>query len=440
MRPRILVLFSLVLLSFPPHGFGMEYFVSPDGNDGNPGTHPDSPWKSIARVNSHRFAPGDTVAFRSDATWTGGLVIRDSGAEGRPIVVTSYGTGARPVLRNPGSYTSSVRIDADHVVVEKLRMRDSHEAGVRISANSDHNIVRECEFSHMGAGVVILGTMNLVTRNEVHDMVMVVNDEGGNNDYGANGFLVSGPGNVISYNRGWNLIAPSLDYGEDGGFVELYGNADATSVHHNWVQDSNGFFEVGGKPGSAKGIRISYNVSLSNHGVFGTLHVSGTFVSDVSDFRMENNTIVDVREYGDRSFALLDLVGGGVPESFLFRNNIVVLGRFSWLSNQEITRTHNLYHLRDATTRLGPSGNTLGPGEIRVDPKFVNLTVNDFHLLEDSPAVDKGIPLGHTLDFDDRPVPSGTAPDLGAFEHQGSGASLTRPNPPINLRIIDPPE
>ena len=63
-------------------------------------------------------------------------------------------------------------------------------------------------------------------------------------------------------------------------------------------------------------------------------------------------------------------------------------------------------------------GFELGEGEIEgTDPRFVSVTDRDFRLQPDSPAIDGGVDLGYSLDFEDNPVPHGAAPDLGAFEH-----------------------
>src|SRR5690606_39096740 len=43
--------------------YSAEYFVSPDGNDGNAGTSASRPWKTIAKANA-TLQPGDTVYLR----------------------------------------------------------------------------------------------------------------------------------------------------------------------------------------------------------------------------------------------------------------------------------------------------------------------------------------------------------------------------------------
>ncbi len=428
--------FCLLLIAAP--ALGANYFVSAAGNDANPGTSADLPWRTLAKVNSRDFSPGDVVSFLRGSTWTGELLIHNSGTAGNPVTFTAYGTGSKPIIRNPGTWTSSVRIEASYTVLENFLLRDSHEAGAYITANAHHNVIRNCEFTNMGSGVTVQGNNNLITLNEVHDMVMVVNDPGGDNDFGANGFIVNGPNNEISYNNGRNLIAPSLDYGKDGGFVELYGNADGSYIHHNRSQNSDGFFEVGGNPGSARNVRICYNVSITTNGQFAAIHNSDQFASVLENFRVENNTVVDVADYGSTSSMAFWFSGTPAAGSFLFRNNIVALGRFDTVSNVPFDRSNNLYYFLDGSTRIG-SGQTLGAGEIQGDPKFVSLTGNDFHLQAGSPAIDKGMALGYSSDFDGRPVPSGSAPDIGAYEYSGSGnpppAPALAPASPGNLQI-----
>jgi hypothetical protein len=52
-----------------------------------------------------------------------------------------------------------------------------------------------------------------------------------------------------------------------------------------------------------------------------------------------------------------------------------------------------------------------------VDPGFVGSAGSEYELLATSPAVDTGTDLGFTRDLLGTPVPTGSAPDRGAFEH-----------------------
>jgi hypothetical protein len=66
------------------------FYVSSDGDDANAGTNLECAWKTLEKVNSIEFKPGDTVCFRKGDVWRGQLVPR-SGSENASITYTSYG-------------------------------------------------------------------------------------------------------------------------------------------------------------------------------------------------------------------------------------------------------------------------------------------------------------------------------------------------------------
>src|SRR5579871_5989459 len=80
----------------PPLGNGQTYYVSPSGNDLNNGLSAGSPWKTLAKVNSSSFQPGDNVLFQRGGEWRESLTVPSSGAAGNPITFADYGTGAKP--------------------------------------------------------------------------------------------------------------------------------------------------------------------------------------------------------------------------------------------------------------------------------------------------------------------------------------------------------
>jgi len=61
-------------------------------------------------------------------------------------------------------------------------------------------------------------------------------------------------------------------------------------------------------------------------------------------------------------------------------------------------------------------------GNSQQNPEFVNLG-NDFRLKEGSPAIDAGIDVGLSEDFEGNSVPEGSAPDIGAYEYTPSTPS-----------------
>jgi parallel beta-helix repeat protein len=74
------------------------YVDSAAGNDDNEGTSESAPWKTVAKVNSSDFLPGDHILFKRGDTWRELLSISSSGSSGNPIVIDAYGSGAAPII------------------------------------------------------------------------------------------------------------------------------------------------------------------------------------------------------------------------------------------------------------------------------------------------------------------------------------------------------
>jgi hypothetical protein len=412
---------------------GSYYVDSSSGSDSNSGTSASSPWRSLAPVNSRTFGPGDTIYLARGSEWDGGLTINGSGAEGRPLTVTAYGDGERPIIHNDPDveWSRVVTIGGSWVVFESALVRDAHEFGVAIDASASHVTVRDCEITAVGIGIGVMGQYNLVTENAIHNLYMVHDDpDNADDDYGALAMCLYDSYNEVSYNHMYYCTDASCDYGTDGGAVEIYGSVAGSNIHHNLAQNGDGFIEIGG--GAAIDTTIAYNVSFNN-GLFTTIHLDGTFASDVHDLRVDNNTIVETAEAGWAALAWV----GDTPsaDTMSFRNNIVYLGDYDRLTNSDgFAHTNNLYYMANGNTQLGL---TLGDQERLADPRFVDGYDGDLHLLANSPAIDGGLDLGYSSDFDDQTLPAGAAPDLGAYEYNGSGL-ISEPPPTMDKFVFVP--
>jgi len=74
------------------------------GNDTNDGRATSRAWKTLARITTATFQPGDVVAFKRGQTWTGSATLDESGTASNPITVAAWGTGTPPTLTNPGQF------------------------------------------------------------------------------------------------------------------------------------------------------------------------------------------------------------------------------------------------------------------------------------------------------------------------------------------------
>lgn len=112
------------------------YIDSQAGKDGNAGTSPAKAWRSLEKVSATTFAPGDSILFRRGSVWAAYDAVRPqgSGVKGRPIVISAYGEGARPLIAGQGFVGGGVISlkNQSHWVISNLELTNwANEAGDR---------------------------------------------------------------------------------------------------------------------------------------------------------------------------------------------------------------------------------------------------------------------------------------------------------------------
>jgi parallel beta-helix repeat protein len=95
---------AAVITLTPPTETFTYYVDSVAGSDSNPGTEV-APWKTVAKVNSTRLTPGQSIAFKAGGVWREQLGIPSSGSVGKPITFTSYGSGPLPIISGADVFT-----------------------------------------------------------------------------------------------------------------------------------------------------------------------------------------------------------------------------------------------------------------------------------------------------------------------------------------------
>ena len=69
---------------------GVIYYLSTDGDDANDGLSPQTPLRSIAKLNTLELKPSDGVMFRRGDVWRGKITTR------KGVTYSAYGRGAKP--------------------------------------------------------------------------------------------------------------------------------------------------------------------------------------------------------------------------------------------------------------------------------------------------------------------------------------------------------
>jgi len=88
------------------------YYLDADaGDDESPGTRQDAAWKTLSRVNTTQFAPGDKLLIKAGTTYHGWLWPKGSGTRGNPITIDSFGEGPRPGIHADGETSEALLLD-----------------------------------------------------------------------------------------------------------------------------------------------------------------------------------------------------------------------------------------------------------------------------------------------------------------------------------------
>jgi hypothetical protein len=116
-----------VFLLATPIARAADYHVdSRTGNDANPGTQSNRPWKSLAKVNATTFQPGDRILFVAGSRYTGILSPKGRGEKEKPIRIDRYGHGPLPLIEAQGAHPAAVHLkNVDYWEVRNLELSNT---------------------------------------------------------------------------------------------------------------------------------------------------------------------------------------------------------------------------------------------------------------------------------------------------------------------------
>ena len=133
-----------------------EPTIAESGNDLYPGTAPETPWATIAKVNAATLNAGDWVRFYAGVTYPGQLRPTRSGKPNYPIVYTTHGTGHATIDATGEGY--GVHATADSILIENLIVTGADTAGVRQDGNA--GMFRNLSLTGNAVGAWLTGANN----------------------------------------------------------------------------------------------------------------------------------------------------------------------------------------------------------------------------------------------------------------------------------------
>ena len=325
------------------------------------GHSPSAPLHGLDKVSHLKLSAGDIVALRAGAVFesasgAGPFVIHASGDSRFPVRITRYGVGENPLIRTQTDIGVDV-VNSSFIKIDCIDVEGGHQAGVRTDAKSHHMTMDNMMVSNAGFGFEIHGSHSSFSHNSVHDLRMILNTPGGDDDYGAVAFAIQGDHNEFAYNRIWRAKAPSFDYGTDGGGFEFWKSVKDVKIHHNWVEDSAGFSEAGGEgAGDALArIEIFRNVSHNNE-VFQWMHNApgvGRFGLAMQGVQVHHNTLIE-----PTSRELIGFDGPVGAGSYVFTRNLVVAPLAKVFNQEGDFHFDNFY---DVAVPQAGEGEVFGP-------------------------------------------------------------------------------
>ncbi|NJO46937.1 MAG: hypothetical protein HC835_15665 [Oscillatoriales cyanobacterium RM2_1_1] len=473
--------------SFIPAGNGETYYVSPNGNDSNPGTQA-QPWKTVGYATSSAsvVGAGDTILVQP-GTYTEQINLEKSGnAQDGHIVLKAEGdvTILDPTPTVGEFQDAPVKSRGQgYWVIDGFQIKNTSWAGISLQDANNMVVQNNHTFETGASGIIVLpdtffggGEAEVTSSN-----IKVLNNtiERANNRWvgrgdsrgtqealsiwGVDGFEVAGNFVNGGTREGIDIKTGSRNgtvhnntvtgvasiSGTPGGYnggpaIYIEGNRSNTfnvDVYNNVVygNTADGIIvadeETAPEEGDVRDVRIFNNVVYDN-GIQGTNGGVGIGVtSNVSDIEVFNNTVVgNVQSLVvDRS----DFNGGYDPTNIVVRNNIFAndtyIGGFIddvdnlTLDNNIFANSFGQPYVKGAgSTNLTETNNVQVASAGFVDP-----ATNNYRLLPDSVAVNAGsgaIPSDVTIDQDGNPRRAGEAIDLGAFEFTTVTPTPT-PNP-----------
>lgn len=96
------------------------YVDSKNGKDTNSGTSESQPLKTLYAASQKTYSPGSKLLLKSGCTFSGSLTIKGSGNALKPITVTSYGSGAKPIINARGG--AAVTATGEYLTITGLKI------------------------------------------------------------------------------------------------------------------------------------------------------------------------------------------------------------------------------------------------------------------------------------------------------------------------------
>ena len=272
------------------------------------------------------------------------------------------------IVQEIGTSTSGQCIDADGFGTVEWRHTIT---GNKLSQCGENGVALENVFD------------SVVTNNIIHDI---------------------GQQAIIVINYGWTIPSPGEKKCEVGGENNQYGDVDGNNDCEGNITRNRIVQNIIYRGGTNGGIRI--------------LHAGGvSLLGNLVAFGSGKGIVLD----SGAQYCPQTVIQGNILAKN-YRSQILVWDTTSLTSDDHnlffITNSRDAYEVNLMRYSLSEyqSLSNKGQASLLGDPKFTNPTNDDFHPLNGSPSIDKGIDYGITFDLDGYARPQALGFDIGPYE------------------------
>lgn len=262
---KIFLLICLIIFSTEIVSAQSVYYVSSQGDDSKTGISESSAWRTIGKVNSVRFNPGDIVNFKSGQKFWDAVLDCKTG-----VTYTTYGGSAKAVIGDSvGTEISdaTIQINNENVTIRNLKIYGYANAARVIVYTKGGLTIDNCEIiggknSHDFYAIGIKCNANDITKqvNITHNIIR---------DF-YKGMYFNRPYNIdVSYNIIYNIfrwdgyqnIGGMAIQSSNNGLTDAFNCAYTFHIHHNEIYN---FEHSALGTGSVSRVLIEYNYIHDN--------------------------------------------------------------------------------------------------------------------------------------------------------------------------------
>ncbi len=118
------------------------YIDSAEGDDKNSGNSKQSAWATLVNLDKTKLKPGTTIHLKANSEFNGFIEINNSGIDGNPIILKSYGIGNKPIINGNGEKKHTILLNnVEHIIIDGIEI--SNKGTERLEARTGLTILAE---------------------------------------------------------------------------------------------------------------------------------------------------------------------------------------------------------------------------------------------------------------------------------------------------------